>query len=158
MATSPEFEAFTFSPDDPLAEEHAAILACIEEAVAAIGESEQLEAVDLKLLPSGQRLLKAKPDRACGYFFAASAQAKHLNREFERFEKRHEKHPERWSPVWNMRARPGVDDPGPAGPGGVGPRPLVGGAGGLQEDPGGRVACDQGRQRGGLRTFRIEHD
>ena len=101
MAKSPEFEAFTFSPDDPLAEEHAAILACIEEAVAALGESEQLEAVDLKSLPSGQRLLKVKPDRACGYFFAASAQAKHLNREFERFEKRHEKHPERWSPVWN---------------------------------------------------------
>ena len=70
MAKSPKLEPFVFAPDDPLALEHAAVSEWIEEAVASLDEHQYYQDVDLKSLPSGKRLLDAKPEQARRYVLA----------------------------------------------------------------------------------------
>ncbi|MHB1836734.1 MAG: DUF4132 domain-containing protein, partial [Solirubrobacteraceae bacterium] len=73
----PEPDPFTFAPDDPLAEEHAAVLAWVEEVLGTLPANRLYEDVELKTLPSGRRLLEASPDQARRYVLAAIAQAKY---------------------------------------------------------------------------------
>ncbi len=81
MAVDPEPLAFTFAPDDPLAGEHAAVLAWVEEVLGALPPHLLHGDVDLKTLPSGRRLLDASPDQARRYVLAATAQASYWDRQ-----------------------------------------------------------------------------
>ncbi len=81
MADSPTPEESTFSPDDALADEHAAVRTWIEEAFATLRKSRYYEQVDPKSLPSGQKLLSGKPEQSRRYLLAALAQARHWDQE-----------------------------------------------------------------------------
>lgn len=75
MATQTQLEPFVVSPDDPLADAHAAVAAWIEER----GGRALDDDINLKKLPSGQKLLKAKPAEQRRYVLAALVQADYWN-------------------------------------------------------------------------------
>lgn len=83
MTVDPEPLAFTFAPDDPLAEEHAAVLAWVEEVLGTLPENRLYEDVELKILTSGRRLLDASADQARRYVLAATAQAKYWDQQLD---------------------------------------------------------------------------
>jgi hypothetical protein len=95
VVNQPKFEAFTFSPDDPMADEHAAVSAWVEEAFASLGEQAIYRDGDLKALPSGKALLDGKPERSRRYVRAAVAQACHWERLGEK--------PGTGNPIWGRR-------------------------------------------------------
>jgi len=72
---------FTFSPDDPLAAEHADLVAWASEALSAMVEGQTHDHLKLTSFPSGKKLLDAKPDKARRYVVAAVAQMCHWERE-----------------------------------------------------------------------------
>lgn len=74
MAAPTQLEPFVVSPDDPLADDHALVLAWVEDPAAKVRLYTKLNLADL---PSGQRLLEANPPRAKGCVLAAVEQAKH---------------------------------------------------------------------------------
>lgn len=71
MTTQTQPDAFVVSPDDPLADAHAAVAAWIEER----GGRAIDDDINLKKLQSGQKLLKAKPAEQRRYVLAALVQA-----------------------------------------------------------------------------------
>lgn len=77
MAKRAKGEGFSYAPDDPLAEEHAAVSAWVEEAMASQRPGESYEEVELKSLPAGRKLLEGDADRSRRYALAAVAQAHH---------------------------------------------------------------------------------
>jgi hypothetical protein len=69
---------FTIPPDDPLAPEHAAVAAWVEDAIGSLSEREWYwRDVDLKAHPSGQRLLEGNAEQSRRYLMAAIAQVRH---------------------------------------------------------------------------------
>jgi hypothetical protein len=104
-------DEFVCSKDDPLAAEHAAVAAWIEEAIASLGEHGYYRDVDLKTLASGKRLLDAKPDQSRRYVLAAVAQVRHWDRHTDRiraqastdFERMNAHQLPGWSRVWGRR-------------------------------------------------------
>jgi hypothetical protein len=111
VAKSPKLEQFVFARDDPLASEHAAVTEWIEDALTSLDENHYYQDVDLKSLPSGQRLLDAKPEQARRYVLAAVAQVGHWDRKAEEIRARAATEMERinahhlpgWGPVWGRR-------------------------------------------------------
>lgn len=71
MLTETQQGSFIVSGDDPLSDAHAAVAAWIKEC----GGGALRENLNLKMLPSGQRLLKAKPPEQRRYVLAALVQA-----------------------------------------------------------------------------------
>ena len=106
MAKAPKLEPFTFSPDDPLADEHAAVAAFVDKAVDSLGY-----ATDLKLVPSGQDLLHAKPEKSRRYVLAAVTQARYWDELAEQVRAQAENEMQRmnahhlpgWNDVWHHR-------------------------------------------------------
>jgi Domain of unknown function (DUF4132) len=84
LAKRPEFEAFTCSPDDPLAIAHQAVSAWVEDALASIGQHGHWWQVDLKSLPSGRRLLDGQPGQSRRFVLAAIVQSRHWAGQIER--------------------------------------------------------------------------
>jgi hypothetical protein len=70
-----EPEPFVPEPGDPLAAEHEAVSAWVEEAYASLPGYQKYLDVDLKSLPTGRRLLEASPAEAARLVRAAVAQA-----------------------------------------------------------------------------------
>jgi hypothetical protein len=107
----PLFEDFKFPHDDPLADEHAAVAAWIEDAFATLDQYESGKQVDLKTLPSGQMLLGAKPEQSRRYALAAVAQARHWDQQAEKLrargttaiERMNPGHLPGWHDVWCRR-------------------------------------------------------
>jgi hypothetical protein len=107
----PEPEAFQIAPDDPLAEEHAAVSSWVEEAFGSLSKFNPYQDVDLKSFPSGQRLLGAKPDPARRYVLAAVEQVRHWDRLADRIRAQAKSEIERinahflpgWGPVEGRR-------------------------------------------------------
>ena len=81
MAESPELERFEIAPDDPLADEHAAVSAWVEEAFGSLSEHNPFVDVELKTFPSGRRLLDGKPEQSRRYLLAAVEQVRHWERQ-----------------------------------------------------------------------------
>lgn len=80
MAESKELPVgFTWSDDDPLAEEHTAVAAWVEEAYAAIGPHVYLYNLKPGDLPTGQRLLEGDAEQSRRYVMAAIAQSRYWN-------------------------------------------------------------------------------
>ncbi|MBN2296309.1 MAG: DUF4132 domain-containing protein [Pirellulales bacterium] len=77
MDKAPKITEFSFSKDDPLAAEHADVAAWGKDAIASFGLKECQYAVDFKKLPSGKKLLDAKPEQARRYVVAAVEQTRH---------------------------------------------------------------------------------
>ncbi len=84
MAESHELERFEIAPDDPLADEHAAVSAWVEEAFGSLGEHNPFVDVELKKFPSGRRLLDGKPEQSRRYLLAAVEQVRHWERQAKR--------------------------------------------------------------------------
>ena len=85
MADSPKPEEFKFSPDDALADEHAAVRTWVEEAFATLDTHYFHKQVDLKTQKSGQKLLDGTPEQRRRYLLAAVAQVRHWEQVSERF-------------------------------------------------------------------------
>ena len=71
MAKSKNPEPFPFSPDNPLAKEHEAVVTWVQDASQSLGKYNSFQAVDLKTLPSGQILLAGDPEQTRRYVMAA---------------------------------------------------------------------------------------
>lgn len=79
MATPIELEPFVYSPDDPLADAHFTLAGWLEDpGNSHDGNASYGEKVDS--LPTGQRLLKAKPAERRRYLLAAVAQVRHWDK------------------------------------------------------------------------------
>ena len=99
--------------DDPLAAEHAAVAAWIEDAVASLDEHRYYQDVDLKTLPSGKKLLDAKPEQARRYVLAAVAQVRHWDEQAARVralgateqERINAHHLPGWGQAWGRRRK-----------------------------------------------------
>ena len=102
MAQSLEPEGYTAPRGDPLAAEHATVAAWIEDAVASLGERCNQE-VDLKTLPSGKKLLDAKPEQARRYVHAAVAQVRHWDEKAEQIRTQDDPRRPGWDQVWGRR-------------------------------------------------------
>lgn len=104
MAKVPEFEEFTFTDDDPLAVEHRAVIAWVEEARQAVKD-------DLNSVPSGKVIASANPIQARRYVMAALPQVQHWDRQAEAIRLKSERainliNPHfqpGWSEVWRRR-------------------------------------------------------
>src|SRR5947209_7862748 len=112
MSKSPKPEGFVVPADDPLAAEHAAVAAWVEDAVTSVDPGRHLYFdVDLKTLPSGKKLLDAKPDQARRYVLAAVAQVRHWDEQAARVRAQATTEVERinvhhlpgWGAVWGPR-------------------------------------------------------
>lgn len=99
------------SPDDPLAKEHAAVAAFVEDAVRALGEQHFYQELDLKSVPSGALLLAGEPEQAKRYILAAVTQATHWdwlaaevrNSGKTEIERINAHHLPGWAPLWGRR-------------------------------------------------------
>ncbi len=74
MAAKIEVVPFTFSPDDPYAAEHAAIVAWVEDASSNLSRRGYASELNLKNLPTGEAILAASPDEARRFVLAALQQ------------------------------------------------------------------------------------
>jgi hypothetical protein len=84
VAAPANLSGFTIPLDDPLAEEHAAVAAWVEDAIGSLSEREwDWRDVELKAHPSGKRLLEGNPEQSRRYLLAAVAQARHWHERFE---------------------------------------------------------------------------
>jgi hypothetical protein len=105
-----KLDHFKFSPDDPLASEHADVAKWVEEAVALLGET-YWQDVDLKSLSSGRRLLEPEPEQSRRYVLAAVAQIRHWDELAQQIRAQGTTDMERmnahlrpgWKPVWGRK-------------------------------------------------------
>jgi hypothetical protein len=90
VADRPKTESFPISPDDPLAEEHEAVSAWVEEALASNSRHDHWHwrDVELKTLRSGQKLLDGSPEQSRRYILAAAAQARFWDQRVEQIRSR----------------------------------------------------------------------
>jgi len=74
-----KIEGFPIAEGDPLAEEHLAVSAWVEEAITALSATANglIQDLDLKTFPSGQALLDGKAERSRRLVLAAVAQIRH---------------------------------------------------------------------------------
>jgi hypothetical protein len=79
---SPAIQSFPIAADDPLADEHRAVAAWVEES--ASSEGDFYRTVPLKSFSSGRQFLDAKPEQARRYVLAAVAQTRFWEAEAER--------------------------------------------------------------------------
>jgi hypothetical protein len=106
-----EINPFPVAPDDPLAKEHAAVVAWVEEAFGSLDEHLYYRDVELKNHATGKRLLEAKPEQARRYVVAAVAQLRHWDAETDKIRAQAETDSQRWNPhhlpgwapVWGRR-------------------------------------------------------
>jgi hypothetical protein len=106
---------FSFVVDDPLAEEHAAVMAFVEEALRRAGHR-YYEMTDLKTISSGVALLGGDAERARRIVVAATIQARHLDREADRLRATGDSEFDRvnvhlrpeWAGVWGRRRQAGA--------------------------------------------------
>jgi hypothetical protein len=104
-------ESFAIDPGDPLAEEHAAVAAWVEDAAGSLGSQRYYLDVDLKSLPSGKRLLDGTPEQSRRFVLAAVAQARHWDLRAEQLRDAAADDAERsavhrlpgWAVVWGRR-------------------------------------------------------
>jgi hypothetical protein len=116
MAKPADFKRFTFSNDDPLADEHAAVAAWVEDAIASRSEYEYYQEVDLKTFASGQKLLDGSPEQSRRHVLAALAQVRHWERMADEIrsqaksdmERINAHHQPSWGPVWGRRRQAGA--------------------------------------------------
>jgi hypothetical protein len=109
----PKLNEFSTAPDDPLAEEHVAVKAWVEEALGTLSEHAYYRDVDLKTLPTGQTLLDSRPEQSLRYLLAAVAQVQHWDQEAEQirsqgtteFERINAHHLPGWGLVWGHRSQ-----------------------------------------------------
>jgi hypothetical protein len=111
VSASSTIRSFPVADDDPLAQEHGAVAAWIEDAVSSLPERDPYGAVELKGLPSGKKLLDARPAQARRYLLAAVAQVRHWEEQADAV--RGEAAVEgqyinvyslrSWAPVWSRR-------------------------------------------------------
>ena len=113
VARSRKPEPLVVSPDDPLAQEHAAVAAWVENAFATLGEHNYYQDLDLKAIPSGEMLLAGSADQSRRYVIAAVAQVQHWDRLTEQVRGQADNELERinahhlpgWTHVWGRRRR-----------------------------------------------------
>jgi hypothetical protein len=74
---------FSIPLDDPLAEEHTAVAAWVEDAIGALPAREAWRDVDLKAHPSGKRLLEGNAEQSRRYLLAAVEQVRHWHERVE---------------------------------------------------------------------------
>ena len=104
-------QAFTFAKDDPLAREHWVVAKWIEDAFSSLGEHQYYQELDLKSLPSGQRLLDATAEQARRYVSAAVAQTRYWDQMAGQAREQAENEIQRinahhlpsWAEVWGRR-------------------------------------------------------
>jgi hypothetical protein len=112
-ANDHEPEPFAASPGDPLAAEHEAVSAWVEEAYAALDSLHKYMDVELKSLPTGRRLLEATPPHAARLVRAAVAQTVHWDRLVDAARARASSEVELgnprmlpgWEPAWGRRRK-----------------------------------------------------
>jgi hypothetical protein len=105
------FHEFTISPDDPLAGEHAAVAAWVQDALATLREHEYYQEVDLRTLPSGKKLLEGGPEQSRRYVLAAVVQLRYWDERADEIRSRADNEIERmnphrllnWDLVWGRR-------------------------------------------------------
>jgi hypothetical protein len=112
-----KLEELRFSLDDPLANELTAVAAWVEDAFATLSKFEYYEQVDLKSLPSGNRLLEGKPDQLRRYVLAAVAQVRHWDQQTEQIRAQATTEIERMNPAIapSLARRMGAASPGGGG-------------------------------------------
>jgi hypothetical protein len=111
VAKPPKLNEFSTAPDDPLADEHVAVKAWVEESLGSVSEHVYYRDVDLKTLPTGQTLLDSKPEQSLRYVLAAVAQVQHWGQEEEQiraqgtneFERINAHHLPGWRLVWGHK-------------------------------------------------------
>ncbi len=111
MAKATDITAFTIPDGDPLADEHAAVAAWVEDAIGSLSEHEYYRDVELKSHPSGLRLLEGKPEQSRRFVLAAVAQLGHWDQQTERiraqgtndFDRMNAHHLPGWGPAWGRR-------------------------------------------------------
>jgi hypothetical protein len=77
MTAAGRVEQFVFSPNDPFAPEHQAVMRWVHEATQSPKGNQYWSDVDLKTLESGRALLEAKPEQARKIVLAALVQTKY---------------------------------------------------------------------------------
>lgn len=110
VSNAPKLEPFTYSPDAPLADAHAAVTKWVEQATKYIGDR-WYEDVPLKLLDSGKPLFEADPQQARRYVLAAVVQTEHYDRLADKVRDQADTYSQRinahhlpgWSQVWPRR-------------------------------------------------------
>ena len=111
-----KFNPFVIPHGDPLEEEHTAVIAWIEHAIAVLSEQANYRDIDLKAHPTGQRLLDAKPAQARRYVTATLAQLWHWDHEADEIRAQAPTDFYRvnahllpgWDPIWNRRRQTAV--------------------------------------------------
>ena len=111
MAKLTAIKPFTVAQEDPLADEHGAVSAWVEDAIGVRSEHDYYQEVDLKSLPSGQKVLDSKPDQSRRYLLAAVAQVRHWDRMADEvrsqatgdMQRINAHHLPGWAPVWGRR-------------------------------------------------------
>ena len=112
IAANPQnvIEPLAISPHDPLAAAHEAVATWVE-AVASIPEHRYYQTLDLKTLPSGQKLLESTAAEAVQYVHAAVLQVGHWDRQTEivraqaenELQRMNAHHLPGWESVWGRR-------------------------------------------------------
>jgi hypothetical protein len=114
LAKPLKLDEFRFSPDDPLAPEHAIVSVWVADAIASPTKDRWYwEIVELKTLASGRALLRGKPEQLRRNVLAAVAQVQHWDRLADQLRatapnEYHVMNPEwlpGWKPVWIRRVQ-----------------------------------------------------
>src|SRR5580692_3902159 len=88
MPDVPAVEPFHFSPSDPLAPEHEAVLRWVDDATRSPKGKTHWADIDLKTLECGRVLLNAQPEQARKIILAPLAQAKYWEQNLKRIRDR----------------------------------------------------------------------